>query len=167
VGGYGQQYIYACLTCQRPAAPAITPAATAIEWDREPGPRIGERRDLGLKPLEAGTLEHVARGILKLSERPLVVPLHRLTDPASRSAGPVTDVLATLTSQQRDALVVQVGGNLGRVVADGRIHRHPRTSRGRSPSRCARSTAHSIAGSSSTTARTRCRAAWTPTRCPP
>lgn len=124
-GRYGQQYIYACPTCQRPAAPAITPAATAIEWDREPGPRIGERRDLGLKPLEAGTLERVARGILKLPERPLVVPLHRLTDPASRSARPVTDVLATLTSQRRDALVVQVGGNLGRVVADGRIHRHP------------------------------------------
>jgi hypothetical protein len=33
-------------------------------------------------------------------------------------------VLATLASQQRDALVMQVGGNLGRVVADGRIHRH-------------------------------------------
>jgi hypothetical protein len=95
------------------------------EWDREPGPRIGERRGLGLKPLEAGTLERVARGILKLPERPLVVPLHRLTDPASRSARPVTDVLATLTSQQRDALGVQVGGNLGRVVADGMIHRHP------------------------------------------
>lgn len=111
-GRYGQQYIYACPTCGERADPAITPAATAIEWWRDPGPKIGERGELGLKPLEPGTIQRVGRGILRLPNRPLVVPLHRITDPDSRRARAVDEVLGTLTAQQRDALVVAVGGNL-------------------------------------------------------
>jgi DNA (cytosine-5)-methyltransferase 1 len=122
-GRYGQQYIYTCPTCGERAEPAITPAATAIEWWRDPGPRIGERAERGMKPLEEGTIERVGRGILRLPGRPMVVPLHRLTDPSSRRARDVDDVLATLTAQQRDALIVQVAGNLGRVQADGSIDR--------------------------------------------
>lgn len=112
-GRYGQQYVYACVECGQRAEPAITPAATAIEWWRPPGSRIGERVELGLRALEQGTIERVARGILRLPHRPLTVPLHRLTDPASRRCRDAAhEALGTLTAQHRDALVVAVGGNL-------------------------------------------------------
>ena len=112
-GRYGQQYIYACPNCGQRAQPAITPAASAIEWWRDPGPRIGERVERGMRALEQGTIERVARGILRLPHRPLTVPLHRLTDPASRRCRDAElETLGTLTAQHRDALVVAVGGNL-------------------------------------------------------
>jgi DNA (cytosine-5)-methyltransferase 1 len=111
-GRYDSQYYYSCPECGQRAEPAITPAITAIEWDRDPGPRICEREDHGMPPLSGGTIERCARGVLKLPDRPLVVPLSYLHNPASKRARGVEEALATLTCQHLDALVVAVGGNL-------------------------------------------------------
>jgi DNA (cytosine-5)-methyltransferase 1 len=121
-GRYGEQYYYACAECAKRANPAITPAAYAIEWWREAVP-IGEREQHGMPPLRSGTIARIKRGLARLPERPLVVPLDYLTQPASRRARDVVDPLATITGQHRSALVVQVAGNLGRLHKDGTIER--------------------------------------------
>jgi DNA (cytosine-5)-methyltransferase 1 len=121
-GRYGEQYYYACAECAKRANPAITPAAYAIEWWREAVP-IGEREQHGMPPLRSGTIARIKRGLARLPERPLVVPLDYLTQPASRSARDVVDPLATITGQHRSALVVQVAGNLDRLHKDGTIER--------------------------------------------
>lgn len=119
-GRLEQQYFYACPECGQRAQPAITPAATAIEWWRDPGPMIGERTERGLDPLKPGTIERVARGILRLPARPMVVPLAYLSQPQSRRCRGVDETFATLTAQQLDALVVAVGGNLSERVGQTR-----------------------------------------------
>ncbi len=111
-GRLDQQYFYACPECGQRAEPAITPAATAIEWWRDPGPKIGEREEHGLPPLKDGTVERVGRGIIRLPGRPMVVPLAYLSDPGGPRPRGVDEALRTLTSQQLEALVVAVGGNL-------------------------------------------------------
>jgi DNA (cytosine-5)-methyltransferase 1 len=121
-GRYGEQYYYACIECGARANPAITPAAYAIEWWRK-AVKIGERAAHGLAPLRPGTLARIERGRRRLARRPLVVPLDYLTRPETRRPRDVVDPLATITAQQRSALVVQVAGNLGRVQSDGTITR--------------------------------------------
>jgi DNA (cytosine-5)-methyltransferase 1 len=122
-GRYGEQYIYACIECAGRANPAFIPAGTAIEWWREAVP-IGEREQHGMRPLEASTLARIRRGVERLPQRPMVVPLDYLTSPESRTARDVIDPLPTITAQHRSALVVQVAGNLGRMHPDGSIERH-------------------------------------------
>lgn len=69
-------------------------------------------------------MARIQRGLAKIANRPLVVPLDRLTNPGDRvcrdAAG---NVLPTMTGQHRTGLVVQVAGNLGRLRADGSIDR--------------------------------------------
>ncbi len=122
-GRYGAQYIYACVECAQRANPAFIPAGTAIEWWRE-AVLIGEREEHGMRPLEPSTLARIRRGVERLPQRPMVVPLDYLTSPESRTARDVIDPLSTITAQHRTALVVQVAGNLGRMHPDGSIERH-------------------------------------------
>lgn len=118
-GRYGAQYFYACMRCGARAVPAITPAATAIDWSL-PAERIADRKE----PLADNTMARIQRGLEKIADRPLVVPLDRLTEPYSRVCrDALGNVLPTQTAQQRAGLVVQVGGNLGRLHADGTIDR--------------------------------------------
>ena len=116
-GRYEAQYLYWCPSCGHRAQPAITPAATAIEWDR-PAVRIGDR-DRALAP---GTMARIQKGLERLRDRPFVVGLDYLSKGGPRARS-VDDVLATITAQHRMGLVVQVGGNLGRLNADGSIDR--------------------------------------------
>lgn len=118
-GRYNQQYFYACPDCGARGVPAITPAATAIDWDF-PAVRIGDRKE----PLADNTMARIQRGLDKIVEAPLVVPLDYLTRPDDRVCRNVDrDVFQTLHGQHRAGLVVQVGGNLGRLKANGSIDR--------------------------------------------
>ena len=122
-GWYSRQYFYACPRCAHRVAPAITPAITAIE----PGHnaiKIGERAEHGLSPLTTGTMARIQRGLDGLPERPFVIPLHHLQGGGDRKPRAIeTDVLETMTAQHRSGLVVQVAGNLGRLMSDGSVSR--------------------------------------------
>lgn len=93
LGTYGQGYVYACPACSTAIALAVRPAAAAIDWSL-PAVKIGERA----RPLKDATMERIRRGLERLRERPHTVRL-------------------------RDGLVVQVGGNLGRLERDGNVNR--------------------------------------------
>lgn len=68
-GRYGTQYLYHCPVCDSPAAPAVTPAATAIDWTK-PIQTIGDRQ----RPLAEKTMQRIIKGLEKLQEQePAVV----------------------------------------------------------------------------------------------
>jgi DNA (cytosine-5)-methyltransferase 1 len=110
-GVYGVQYVYACPTCGAKAAPAITPAAHAIDWTL-PSTRIGDRP----KPLKPATMERIRKGLEKLANRrAAIVPLDHLTRDGKVELKRLRDVelepYPTQTGQQEQGLVVAVGGN--------------------------------------------------------
>ncbi|MGH2938311.1 MAG: DNA cytosine methyltransferase [Solirubrobacterales bacterium] len=103
-GAYGSQYFYACLVCGDRIWLAVRPAADAIDWDLE-NPRIGDRD----KPLAPATIQRIEKGLRKLANRPMVVPITH-ADGSQRAR--LTGVpLPTLTAFQEQSLVVQVGGH--------------------------------------------------------
>lgn len=114
---YGQQYFYACPQCGEKANPAITPAASAIDWSIE-GLKIKDRE----KPLAAGTMARIERGLELIGRRPQVVPLDYLTRPHDKKTRSVDSPLATLTAQHTNGLVVHVGGNLSERAGQTRAH---------------------------------------------
>lgn len=94
------------------ALPFITPAAVAIEWDR-PIQLIGDR-PVG-KELAENTLRRIALGFARKGRsprydgQPMLVPLDRLTDPASKNARPVWLPAYAQTARATVALVVPEG----------------------------------------------------------
>ena len=130
-GRFRQQYVYACPTCGKPAAPFVWPAAAAIDWTLK-GERIGDRR----RPLAAATMARIQAGIERYWLKPAV--LDTLHDPKLR---PVDVPLATQTGRQSQALYIPllahfrgtaadqvagsarpVDGPMGTVTADGNHH---------------------------------------------
>jgi len=103
---YGAQYVYTCPGCRGRVAPVVRPAAAAIDWTL-PAVRIGDRS----KPLKPATLERIRRGLLRLGQRPLVIPLHHLADRSVRARPADGAPLPTQTARQEQGLVVAVGGN--------------------------------------------------------
>lgn len=75
VGVYGRsgQYWYRCPTCRSVAEPLAQPIADIIDWS-DPGPLVGERKQLGLKPLEPSTLARIAAGLAVHGRDPVLVP---------------------------------------------------------------------------------------------
>lgn len=104
-GRYGQQYYYRCPTCATKTTPAITPSGAAIDWSLV-CPRIGDRK----RPLKPATIKRIERGLAKLENRPMVVPLSRLSDD-SKIPYTIDEPFATQTTRQESGLVVNVGGN--------------------------------------------------------
>lgn len=81
MGRYGprQQYVYRCprSTCRHQVLePEVLPAAGAIDWTRDPGPRIGDRA----APLKPATLARIQAGLDK----------HTAARPAPAAAGAAT-----------------------------------------------------------------------------
>lgn len=64
IGKYRQQYTYVCpnAACKHATVePYVVPAITAIDW-ADPGVRIGDRAELGMRKLAANTLAKIAVG---------------------------------------------------------------------------------------------------------
>ncbi|HXM54676.1 MAG TPA: DNA cytosine methyltransferase [Candidatus Dormibacteraeota bacterium] len=102
-GRFRQQYVYACPTCTRPAAPYVWPAAAAIDWSLK-GERIGDRR----KPLAAATMARIQAGIERYWLRPGIFDVQR--DPKLRDA--TTEPLPTQTGRQSQALYIPLLAHL-------------------------------------------------------
>lgn len=114
---YGQQYFYSCEGCGDRMNPAITPAASAIDWS-VPATKIKDRE----KPLADGTMARIQRGLELIGRRPQVVPLDYLTRPDDKKTRSVDRPLETLTAQATKGLVVHVGGNLSERAGQTRAH---------------------------------------------
>jgi DNA (cytosine-5)-methyltransferase 1 len=106
-GTLGASYYYACPDCHGELALAVRPAAAAIDWSIE-APLIGERKT----PLADGTMSRIQRGLVRLGERPMVVPVTRLRDTSQRCRDALLQELPALSTQQEQGLVVQVGAHL-------------------------------------------------------
>lgn len=116
VGRYGQQYVYRCPGCEEVAHPAVTPAATAIDWTL-PAQPIGERE----KPLAPATLARIRRGLIRLGERPLVVAVggNLYERPGYSRTWPIEQPMPTVTTTLERALVLSnMAGNVPRRAAD-------------------------------------------------
>ncbi len=101
-GKYRSQYIYTCPACSAEVWPVTWPAYDAIDWS-DLGPTLGERADLGMRPLKAATMERIRRAVAKYQHGPAVVI------PAKAHWGvdrPVPLPLRTQTSEQDKALAV-------------------------------------------------------------
>ena len=67
MGRYRSQYVYRCphVRCRnRIVEPEVLPAHAAIDWS-VPGVRIGDRADLGMRPLEDATIARIRAGIAR------------------------------------------------------------------------------------------------------
>lgn len=111
-GKYRTQYTYNCPDCGAQVEPAAWPAYTAIDWN-DLGPTIGERAELGMKPLAPKTMERIRRGLAKFGDSPPFIIPTKATWGVDRS---VFDQLTTQDTQQNKALAVRgislpVGGN--------------------------------------------------------
>lgn len=104
MGTYSSQYFYACVTCSDRIWIAVQPAASAIDWTLD-APRIGDRA----KPLAPATMQRIQKGLRKLGERPMVLPITHAD--SSQRARLLSVPLPTQTAYQEQALVVQVGGH--------------------------------------------------------
>jgi DNA (cytosine-5)-methyltransferase 1 len=114
-GKYGRQYDYRCPDCVQRVDPAAWPAYTAIDWSNL-GPSLGERAELGMKPLAPATEDRIRRGYAKFWGSPPIVIPAKSTWGVDRS---VTVPFTAQTTQQDKALV-----NGGLVVQ--RTHNVPR-----------------------------------------
>lgn len=79
IGKYGPQYLYVCPNPHRShesavVEPYVAPVIGAIDWTN-PGVRIGDREDLGMRALGAPTMRRIEYG------------LHTIGDPAMVAAG--------------------------------------------------------------------------------
>src|SRR6185436_8004692 len=68
-GKYKRQYIYTCPHCNNQVEPAAWPAYTAIDWSYL-GPSLGERLELGMKPLATATVSRIRRALAKFHGAP-------------------------------------------------------------------------------------------------
>jgi DNA (cytosine-5)-methyltransferase 1 len=107
-GKYRAQYTYTCPDCRAPVEPVAWPAYTAIDWTNL-GPRIGDRNELGLKPLAPKTLERIRRARSKYAGGPPVVIPAKAVWGTDR---PVTQPLGTQTAQRDKALVIDPLGTI-------------------------------------------------------
>ncbi|TCJ88088.1 DNA cytosine methyltransferase [Nocardia alba] len=104
MGRYGAhgQYVYRCpsKTCAyQVVEPFTTPASAAINWDLDPGQKIGERT----KPLAAATLDRIRIGLEKYAGEAMLSPAGGTWRTA---ATPLSEPMSTRTTRETDALVL-------------------------------------------------------------
>jgi DNA (cytosine-5)-methyltransferase 1 len=116
--GFRRQYYYACPDCRAPVAPAIRPAAAAIDWTLE-APRIGDRRTA----LAPNTINRIERGLARLSGRgpAMVVNVggNTFERPGYTRAWSTDEPLKTITkSSDRGLVVSNMAHSVPRVADD-------------------------------------------------
>jgi DNA (cytosine-5)-methyltransferase 1 len=85
IGKYRQQYLYVCPVGNHgPVEPFVAPAAAAIDWT-DLGTRIGDRAELGMRPLAAGTMRRIEMGLRMISDPVMVAAAGNTYDAASGS----------------------------------------------------------------------------------
>ena len=85
IGKYRSQYLYVCPVGNHgPVEPYVAPAAAAIDWS-DLGVRIGDRRDLGMRDLNEGTLRRVEMGLRMISDPAMVAAAGNTYDAATGS----------------------------------------------------------------------------------
>ncbi|WP_188186943.1 DNA cytosine methyltransferase [Nonomuraea sp. SYSU D8015] len=123
IGKYGPsgQYVYTCPNTSRPhtnpvVEPWVRPAISVIRWENL-GPKIGERRDLGLPDLAPNTLAKITRGMQMMREGPTIFQVSH-GDHEGRHYLAAENAFSTRTQKGGDGLtaldatfLVQVGGN--------------------------------------------------------
>lgn len=114
-GKYGDQYVYACPSCNREVRPYAMACASVIDWS-DLGSRIGDRE----KPLADSTMARIARGVEKFSTWPSFVMPAKGVHGSDRH---ISQPLATQTGQQEAMLV-----NAMQVVVAGNTFEHPGSS---------------------------------------
>jgi DNA (cytosine-5)-methyltransferase 1 len=97
-GDWNRSYIYTCPLCHQELRPHFTPAASAIDFSL-PTVAIGERAEVGKKPLTATTMERIRVGIGRFGSRPLVVETV-FSHSTSNRARSVDEPTPTLTTRQ-------------------------------------------------------------------
>lgn len=108
-GKYKRQYVYTCPECKSQVEPAAWPAYSAINWANL-GPTLGERLELGMKPLATATVARIRRALAKFSGAPpLVIP----TKSVWGTDRPVSQPFTAQTTQQDKALVSSIIKNNG------------------------------------------------------
>ena len=99
-GRYRAQYVYRCpnLACRNAeVAPAVLPAAVAIDWALA-GERIGDRA----RPLSAATMRRIQAGLRRYA-RPLLTPAGGTWND---TAYPVDEPMRTRTTRETEAVTV-------------------------------------------------------------
>ncbi|PFG17217.1 DNA (cytosine-5)-methyltransferase 1 [Propionicimonas paludicola] len=87
IGKYRQQYIYVCPVGNHgQVEPYVAPAAAAIDWT-DLGIRIGDRVDLGMRPLAGGTLRRIEAGLRMVSDPVMVAAAGNTYDAATGKPG--------------------------------------------------------------------------------
>ncbi|MFG2447549.1 DNA methyltransferase [Nocardia fluminea] len=104
MGRYGRsgQYVYRCprISCRNSVVePFTSPAATAIDWNLDPGQKIGERT----KPLAPATLDRIRIGLEKYAGEAMLSPAGGTWRTA---ATPLSEPMPTRTTRETDALVL-------------------------------------------------------------
>lgn len=85
IGKHRQQYLYVCPVGNHgQVEPYVAPAAAAIDWS-DLGIRIGDRADLGMRPLAAGTMKRIEMGLRMIANPALVAAAGNTYDAASGS----------------------------------------------------------------------------------
>lgn len=100
-GRYRAQYLYRCpnVSCRNiEVAPAVLPAAVAIDWDLA-GERIGDRA----RPLAAATMRRIEAGLRRYARNPILVPVGGTWND---TAYPVSSPMRTRTARENEALTV-------------------------------------------------------------
>lgn len=106
-GRYKAQYVYRCpnVACRNTdVAPAVLPAAAAIDWALL-GERIGDR----VRPLSEATMRRIEAGLRRYA-RPTLVPAGGTWND---TAYPVDDPMRTRTTRETEALVVPLPTTAG------------------------------------------------------
>lgn len=87
IGKYRQQYIYVCPVGNHgQVEPYVAPAAAAIDWT-DLGIRIGDRADLGMRPLADGTIRRIEAGLRMISDPVMVAAAGNTYDSATGKPG--------------------------------------------------------------------------------
>lgn len=85
IGKYRSQYLYVCPVGNHGVVePYVAPAWQAIDWS-DLGVRIGDREQLGMRPLAAGTMRRIELGLRMISDPAIVAAGGNTWDMASGS----------------------------------------------------------------------------------
>lgn len=110
-GRYGQQYLFACPSCHRPAIPGAFPADTIIDRSIACRP-ISEHKPKKCRtcgevhPVACNTRARIGRGLERLASEPFAIRLNHGGVPK-----PLTLPLVTTTARHDMAMVMPAAGN--------------------------------------------------------
>lgn len=103
-GKWNESYDYRCPTCTQVVRPYYYPALSVIDWSI-PAPRIGDREELGLRPIEQKTRDRIQIGLDRFAYEPMGVETVYKGADASRT-WPLSSPGRAQTTRQSHALVV-------------------------------------------------------------